>query len=69
LLGLILTIVPAILIGLVNKLEASIAACTGIDHSFAMNNEVVSMKADLKSSVMIPKLIYAKYKHVVNCLY
>jgi hypothetical protein len=26
------------------------------------------MKADLKSSVMIPKLIYAKYKHVVTPL-
>jgi hypothetical protein len=33
-----------------------------------MSNEVVSMKADLKSSVMIPKLIYAKYKHVVTPL-
>jgi hypothetical protein len=47
-----------------SKPEEGLAACTGIDHSFVMNNEVVSMKADLKSSVMIPKLIYAKYDFV-----
>ena len=51
-----------------SKPEEGLAACTGIDHSFVMNSEVVSMKADLKSSVMIPKLIYAKYKHVVTAL-
>jgi hypothetical protein len=32
-----------------SKPEEGLAACTGIDHSFVMNNEVVSMKADLKS--------------------
>lgn len=51
-----------------SKPEEGLAACAGIDHSFVMNNEVVSMKVDLKSSIMIPKLIYAKYKHVVTPL-
>ncbi|CAC5386483.1 DHX8 [Mytilus coruscus] len=51
-----------------SKPEEGIAACAGIDHSFVMSDQVVTMKVDLKTSIMIQKLVYNKYNETVDTL-
>ncbi|XP_063398977.1 uncharacterized protein LOC134683600 [Mytilus trossulus] len=51
-----------------SKTEEGLAACAGMDHGFTMNDQIVTMKADLKTSLIIPKLVYTKYCDIVDKL-
>ena len=51
-----------------SKPEEGIAACAGINHSFVMSDQVVTMEVDMKTSIMIQKLVYNKYNETVDSL-
>lgn len=51
-----------------SKPEEGMAACSAIDHKFVMNNETVTMKPDLKTSVMLQKSTYQRYSENLETL-
>lgn len=51
-----------------SKPEEGITACSEIDHDFVLNNETVSMKPDLKTSIMIQKSTYVRYSDTIETL-